>query len=279
MHPGGWDDRIARAETLRRQYPSVAETLSFYLRLLRFQKHLSALLAPQLAGRKPSCLRNPRFAGEDLSLLLSFFSSFLDLVHRAGAPDLSRAAQRLREDGTAAWEELLCRYWSGELTPESCEDPPFWFFPKAFLQPYASLLRPEIATGAVESRGEGLRQQGRASCPACGRLPQLGILAAEGEGARRSLMCSLCGAEWRYKRISCPACGEEDFARLHYSRASDFPHVRVDLCQSCHKYIKSIDLTVDGRAVPPVDEMASLPLDLWAVEQGFSKIELNLAGI
>ena len=43
--------------------------------------------------------------------------------------------------------------------------------------------------------------------------------------------------------------------------------------------MKSIDLTVDGRAVPVVDEVATLPLDAWAVEQGYSKIEINLIGM
>ncbi|MDA2936950.1 formate dehydrogenase accessory protein FdhE [Acidobacteria bacterium AH-259-A15] len=55
--------------------------------------------------------------------------------------------------------------------------------------------------------------------------------------------------------------------------------VRVEVCESYKKYIKSIDLTVDGHAVPVVDEIATLPLDIWAVEQGHRKIEINLLGI
>jgi formate dehydrogenase maturation protein FdhE len=55
--------------------------------------------------------------------------------------------------------------------------------------------------------------------------------------------------------------------------------VRVEVCESCHKYIKGIDLTAYGLAVPVVDEIAALPLDIWAAEQGYKKIEMNLIGV
>ena len=37
-------------------------------------------------------------------------------------------------------------------------------------------------------------------------------------------------------------------------------------------------MTVDGRAVPLVDEVAAVALDLWATEHGYKKIEPNLMG-
>ena len=47
----------------------------------------------------------------------------------------------------------------------------------------------------------------------------------------------------------------------------------------CKTYIKSIDLTKNGRAEPLVDELASAPLDLWAREHGYAKLQNNLLGI
>ncbi|MFQ5790858.1 MAG: hypothetical protein ACE5JI_10325 [Acidobacteriota bacterium] len=38
-------------------------------------------------------------------------------------------------------------------------------------------------------------------------------------------------------------------------------------------------LSKDPEAVPDVDEVAALPLDVWAREQGFRKLHPNLAGI
>jgi FdhE protein len=55
--------------------------------------------------------------------------------------------------------------------------------------------------------------------------------------------------------------------------------VRIEACDACQRYIKSIDLTVDGRAIPEVDDLCSLSLDLWAVEQGYERIEPSLAGV
>ena len=44
-------------------------------------------------------------------------------------------------------------------------------------------------------------------------------------------------------------------------------------------YLKTVDLTRQGNAVPLVDEVAGAPLDLWAREHGYHKIELNLIGL
>jgi FdhE protein len=53
----------------------------------------------------------------------------------------------------------------------------------------------------------------------------------------------------------------------------------VDACDTCHSYIKSVDMTKNGRAVPVVDELATLSLSLWAQEKGYAKLEVNLLGI
>jgi formate dehydrogenase maturation protein FdhE len=35
-------------------------------------------------------------------------------------------------------------------------------------------------------------------------------------------------------------------------------------------------MTKSGRAEPVVDEIAAIPLDLWAAERGYTKLQLNL---
>jgi formate dehydrogenase maturation protein FdhE len=37
-----------------------------------------------------------------------------------------------------------------------------------------------------------------------------------------------------------------------------------------------VDLTRNGLADPVVDEIASIPLDLWAQEHGYAKLQVNL---
>jgi formate dehydrogenase maturation protein FdhE len=43
--------------------------------------------------------------------------------------------------------------------------------------------------------------------------------------------------------------------------------------------VKSIDLSLDARPIPEVDDLVTLALDLWAVDQGYQRIEPGLAGI
>jgi FdhE protein len=107
----------------------------------------------------------------------------------------------------------------------------------------------------------------------------VGVLRSEGDGAKRSLLCSLCGTEWQYRRVICPSCGEENKDKLPVYLAEQIAHVRVDACDSCQTYVKSVDLTKDGHAVPIVDELATVALNIWAEEHGYTKFEPNLLGM
>ena len=131
----------------------------------------------------------------------------------------------------------------------------------------------ERAAGA--SISPGVQPQ----CPFCGEKPVAAVLRPEGDGAKRFLLCSLCFTEWEFRRLLCPNCGEEDKDKLPVYTAEEFPHVRVEACDTCRVYLKAVDLTKNGLAVPEVDELASVALDLWAAEHGYSKLQTNLFGM
>jgi len=119
-------------------------------------------------------------------------------------------------------------------------------------------------------------------CPCCNGLPQLSYFEPSGEalvsGPRR-LLCARCSRAWIAQRLTCASCGEQASAQLPvFGEKDTFPHIRVDACQSCRRYMLTIDLKKDPRAVPLVDELAALPLDLYAQERGFTKIVPNLMG-
>ena len=118
-----------------------------------------------------------------------------------------------------------------------------------------------------------------ARCPICASAPVAAALREEGQGARRTLVCSLCFTEWDYLRIQCPACEENRFDALPVYTADAHAIARIDACDSCRTYVKTIDLTRDGLAVPTVDDLASLPLDLWARERGYQRLYPNLLRI
>jgi FdhE protein len=104
-------------------------------------------------------------------------------------------------------------------------------------------------------------------CPICGSAPILSIL--EGEGAR-SLICSFCWHQWTAKRVYCPFCDNSDDKDLHYIFAEEEKDLRVDLCNKCKKYIKTIDTRRVNRMIyPPLEQVSTLHYDLKAREEGF----------
>ena len=141
---------------------------------------------------------------------------------------------------------------------------------------YARVMaQAEAAARSSDSPVPGVRN----NCPVCGEKPVAAVLRPEGDGAKRFLLCSLCFSEWEFRRLLCPHCGEEDKDKLPVYTAEEFPHVRVEACDTCKMYLKAIDLTRNGLAVPEVDELASVALDIWAGEHGYTKLQANLFGL
>lgn len=93
------------------------------------------------------------------------------------------------------------------------------------------------------------------------------------------LVCALCGGEWLFGRILCPACGEEDPRKLPIFQNEKYPGVRLETCETCHRYVKTIDMSEDARPIPEIDDLVSISMDLWAIEEGFTRIEPGLAGV
>lgn len=104
-------------------------------------------------------------------------------------------------------------------------------------------------------------------CPFCGSQPDMAVFTKTGE---RHLHCSLCGEEWRFARIKCPYCSNEDQESLGYFEAEEEEGSRVYFCRSCSRYIKAVDRRVFEEVAPlEIETLATLHLDLLAHEQGF----------
>jgi formate dehydrogenase maturation protein FdhE len=79
--------------------------------------------------------------------------------------------------------------------------------------------------------------------------------------------------------MTCAWCGETGGRNMPVlSDVDRLGHVRVDACDDCRRYLLTIDLRKEPRAVPLADEIAALPLDLAASDRGYTKIERNLMG-
>jgi FdhE protein len=245
---------MERALELVEIFPAASELLIFYGRVCRFQQ---------------SVFEDLRRAGHtELAVVARRVPDLCALVQKEGTATLAEYAGKLSEKNPGTWGAALRSRWenhSSAASAGSAEE----FFTRALLQPYAEYLA---------SRGDAPRE-GAGNCPFCGARPVAGVLRPEGDGAKRSLICSLCGTEWIYRRIVCPDCAEADKDKLPVYKAEDIGYVRIEACDSCRCYLKSVDLTLNGLAVPVVDELATVALNVWAEESGYVKLEVNLLGL
>jgi len=258
-----WDKQIQRADQLAAEANGSKELLTFYAQLLRAQKGVYDYLRSREGWLPSGDLES------DLEVLSSAFPQFLKVVETYGPASLAAEARGLSETNDDVLAERLITYWRSGSDIQ--------FFEKAFLQPYLRWLAESGArpTGRETSLGERY-------CPFCGGNPQVSFLQNKettAESGNRDLICGTCLSSWEFRRVVCANCGEERPTKLGYFHSPKFDHVRIEACDTCKHYIKGVDLTRVGFAAPIVDEIDAAPLDLWAREHGYTKIELNLVGV
>lgn len=258
-----WDTRIERAEHLAARSEAARELLTFYGRLLRAQKESYEYLRGRKEWLPSGALE------EDLPVVRATVRVLLRAVEASGPPALVEEARALSRASAGEIDEALLEQWRAPLDTR--------FFEKALLQPYARWL---AESGAQPFDRDLERREGR--CPFCAGRPQVSLLHTPEPGAEsggRGLVCSACLTVWPFRRVVCANCGEERPAKLGYFQTPEYEHIRIEACDTCQHYIKGVDLTRLGLAVPLVDEVAAAALDVWAPEHGYTKIELNLVGL
>jgi FdhE protein len=111
----------------------------------------------------------------------------------------------------------------------------------------------------------------RAYCPICGSKPVIAELI--GAERKRFLVCSCCGYEWRFKRTQCPFCeNEEPRAFKFFFTEKEGRAYRVETCQKCNKYIKTVDAEELGEEIiPSVEDIGTLYLDVLAKKEGYER--------
>jgi formate dehydrogenase maturation protein FdhE len=128
-------------------------------------------------------------------------------------------------------------------------------------------MRPFLtkAAEAVMARSDfGTWSHGR--CPLCGGEPDLAVITP---AADRLLICGRCAARWRFAQLTCPFCLNAERSRIT-SFASRDGQYRLYACDVCERYLKAYDARRASRPVlPPVDSVATLPLDAAAMQRGY----------
>ncbi len=138
-----------------------------------------------------------------------------------------------------------------------------------------SFLIQNSAKPSIESGMERLRSEVdsetwlKGYCPVCGSLPSVSLLKEE--VGKRYLFCSFCGYQWRIDRIFCPFCNNNDQECLRYLHGEGEETHRIDLCDKCRQYIKTIDYRNLQESDPVLEDLATLHLDLLATQKGYKR--------
>ena len=280
-----WAERRRRTLELRGRHAFAAELLDFYGAVLSVQER---------AFDEATSIRPP--AQHLVAYVTEMVVPAVAEVSVACGPAKLREGVATRMD-CGDPREIVAAWVGGEEQPVVDR-----YIARAALGPVLEALGPEAAASCIGTRD-------RLHCPGCGGPPQLSYFALAGEdlaAGGRFLCCARCHGTWGFPRMTCAGCGESSTSRLsifseegttsgergsvvrglpvgpngHNGSAPKaiFPHVRIEACDACGHYLLNIDLAADRAAVPIVDELDALPLDLFARERGFSKITPNLMG-
>ena len=131
-------------------------------------------------------------------------------------------------------------------------------------------IRPSIKTASEKLHHElDAENWLKGFCPICGSLPYLSLLKEE--VGKKFLLCSYCGYQWRIERLVCPFCGNKEQESLQYFHAEGEEAHRIDLCDKCHQYIKTIDLRKMEELDPFLEDIATLHLDILASQKGYKR--------
>ncbi len=105
-------------------------------------------------------------------------------------------------------------------------------------------------------------------CPICGSTPSMALVNER--QMERKLWCRICDTVWLFPATGCPFCLNREQSSLKLIFLSDRKPIRVDACDHCHNYIKTIDETI---AEPihnlSVKNVETLSLDLLAQIMGY----------
>ena len=186
------------------------------------------------------------------------FRQITDVLRRHDAIDMPTTT-RLHDLGRSGQLMELARAW---FERGSCgggvdmvDEVLAWSL-RPFLVRAADVLQQRAAFGAWK----------RGVCPVCGGEPDFACITTAGE---RLLICCRCQTHWPTEPYACPFCGEADKQRITSFATPDGTY-RVTACQSCRRYLKTLDGRRAGRPVmPAVDAIATLPLDAVVMQRGF----------
>lgn len=274
-------DRIrAAVAAVRADRPAYEELLDFYEKLFLAQEAAKARMEPepiQVSTELLAVKRNeemPLINRTDFAIDTEASESLLKEICQIAMDAnklLSEAGTRVADaldQGTLESSTLFSRFLNEDETYLAEKAKELDIDRKVLALLVYSSIRPSLSLSA-EQLGAYLDKNAlwkRGYCPICGSPPSLSLLRDEG---KRSLICSFCGHDWHARRIYCPFCDNRDQKTLHYFFSEEEEEYRVDVCDLCKKYLKTVDYRKTNRLVYHLlEQISTLHLDVLAQEQG-----------
>jgi FdhE protein len=258
-------------EALAREYPDWQPWLLVVEAVMREARDPSwESLVPTIESQETDV---PRLAGvhvaADLSKIRRWQQSLLQTAAESGAPKMSQlnSVQKSAINSTALFEAALCQ--NGAVLKQMADDP------GVDAEPFFAIttLIPVPFLHACNRRWQGSRLPVWTAgyCPTCGAWPAF----AETRGIERSryLRCGRCGAEWQAHALFCCFCSNSDHKELGSLVPEKSGSIRaIDTCNRCRGYLKTFT-KLQGSAADKImlDDLASVDLDIAALEQGFKR--------
>ncbi len=276
-------DTDAAQERIRKACREVTAVRPFYAEILKFYEavflaqetaridtHVSEIDIPEDILAMKTAQKFPLMAPADFEIDMAAANRLLEKLFEIAADSASlemiAAAQAISEsmssgtlNPTDLFDLALGKDAASRIPSDVSTDMALLFGYNS-IRPSVSLISEHLSSllNATEPWRTGY-------CPICGSTPGLSMLKGDGD---RWYVCSFCWHEWLTPRIYCPFCDNTDSGQLHYFFSDEEPEYRVDGCDRCSRYIKTVDLRKTSRTIVPVVEaIATLHLDMQAGEQ------------
>ena len=118
-------------------------------------------------------------------------------------------------------------------------------------------------------------------CPVCGSDPDLAVLENHPDPSEFLVSksgelwhhCPVCAHRWRFVRMVCPGCGNQEHERITRFSLPDSPHEHIYACEDCQQYLPCLD-TVENSAAVDFDlaALGLVHLDAVAQSRGYTPL-------
>jgi FdhE protein len=269
-----------RIEQIKKKRPGYGEILDFYQKVNEAQDEIKTSLKiktiklrkewKELLTKEGFSLIQKEDFPLDIDASIKLFESLCQ-IGKDSNPHMAEQVRKIKEalDNKKINLKNLLKERVKEQKIEQVANE-FLLDKKVFSFLIQSSMKPSIETGMEKLRNELDPETWlKGYCPVCGSLPSLSLLKEE--VGKRYLICSYCGYQWRIDRIFCPFCNNQEQGSLQYFSGEGEEAYRIELCDKCHQYIKTIDYRTLEQSDPVLEDLATLHLDILASKKGYHR--------